>query len=138
MSVATIHDVEFGEELPVFEPDTRIENTTAFAHSVGWGGPRFEDHEGAREEGFPGALVPGIMGMGFLTSAIHRWAPAGHVEHIDTVFRAPMLADSPAIISAVVTDIDEDEGIVELDMTVKNTKDETRVFGTARVRLPLD
>ena len=45
MSVATIHDVEFGEELPVFEPDTRIENTTAFAHSVGWGGPRFEDHE---------------------------------------------------------------------------------------------
>ena len=75
MSVATIHDVEFGEELPVFEPDTRIENTTAFAHSVGWGGPRFEDHEGAREEGFPGALVPGIMGMGFLTSAIHRWAP---------------------------------------------------------------
>ena len=76
--------------------------------------------------------------MGFLTSAIHRWAPQGHVEHIDTVFRAPMLADSPAIISAVVTDIDEDEGIVELDMTVKNTKDETRVFGTARVRLPLD
>jgi hypothetical protein len=36
----------------------------------------------------------------------------------------------------VVTDIDEDDGIVELDMTVKNTKDETRVFGTARVKLP--
>ena len=48
-----------------------------------------------------------------------------------------MLADTPAIISAVVTDIDEDDGIVELDMTVKNTKDETRVFGTARVKLPL-
>ena len=31
----------------------------------------------------------------------------------------------------------EDDGIVELDMTVKNTKDETRVFGTARVQLPL-
>ncbi len=77
------------------------------------------------------------MGMGFLTSAIHRWAPAGQVEHVDTVFRAPMLADTPAIISAVVTDIDEDEGIVELDMTVKNTKDETRVFGTAKVKLPL-
>ena len=74
--------------------------------------------------------------MGFLTSAIHEWAPVCQVEHVDTVFRAPMLADTPAIISAVVTDIDEDEGIVELDMTVKNTKDETRVFGTARVRLP--
>ena len=81
--------------------------------------------------------MPGIMGMGFLTSAIHQWAPVGQVEHVDTVFRAPMLADTPAIISAVVTDIDEDDGIVELDMTVKNTKDETRVFGTARVKLPL-
>ena len=39
MSVNTIHDVEFGAELPVFEPDTRIENTMAFAKSVGWGGP---------------------------------------------------------------------------------------------------
>ena len=110
----------------------------AFAKAVGWGGPRFEDHDGARKEGFPGALVPGIMGMGFLTSAIHKWAPKGNVEHIDTVFRAPMLADTPAIISAVVTDVDEDEGLVELDMTVKNTKDETRVFGTAKVRLPLE
>ena len=136
MSINTIHDVEFGVELPVFEPDTSLANVGAFARAVGWGGAR-ESHEGAREEGFPGALVPGIMGMGFLTSAIHQWAPAGQVEHVDTVFRAPMLADTPAIISAVVTDIDEDEGIVELDMTVKNTKDETRVFGTAKVRLPL-
>ena len=137
MSIKTIEDVEFGVEIPVFEPDTSLGNVGAFARAVGWGGARFESHEGAREEGFPGALVPGIMGMGFLTSAIHQWAPAGQVEHVDTVFRAPMLADTPAIISAVVTDVDEDEGIVELDMTVKNTKDETRVFGTAKVRLPL-
>ena len=137
MSITTIHDVEFGAELPVFEPDTSLANVGVFARAVGWSGPRFESHEGARKEGFPGALVPGIMGMGFLTSAIHQWAPVGQVEHVDTVFRAPMLADTPAIISAVVTDIDEDDGIVELDMTVKNTKDETRVFGTARVKLPL-
>ena len=84
MSVNTIHDVEFGAELPVFEPDTRIENTMAFAKSVGWGGPRFEDHEGARKEGFPGALVPGIMGMGFLTSAIHSWAPNGNCMALES------------------------------------------------------
>ena len=59
-----IHDVEFGEELPVFEPDTRIENTTAFAHSVGWG-MRFEDHEGTRR----GLRRFGTRnyGVGFLT-----------------------------------------------------------------------
>lgn len=138
MTISTIHDVEFGAELPMFEPDTSLQNVGAFARAVGWGGPRFESHEGAKKEGFPGALVPGIMGMGFLTSAIHEWAPGALVEHVDAVFRAPMLADTPAIIGAVVTDIDEDEGIVELDMTVKNTKDETRLFGTARVKLPLE
>ena len=120
----------------MFNPDTSLENTSAFAKAVGWGGPRFEDHDGARKEGFPGALVPGIMGMGFLVSAIHKWAPEGQIQNIDTVFRAPMLADTPAIINAVVTDIDEDDALVELDMTIKNEKDETRVFGTAKVKIP--
>lgn len=137
MSVQCITDVEFGAELPAFEPDTRLQNTARFARAVGWKGARFEDHEGARKQGLPGALVPGIMGMGFLTSTIHAWCPLARVEHIDTVFRAPMLADEPCIISAVVTDIDTEEGLVELDMTLKNSADETRVFGTARVRLPL-
>ena len=62
--------------------------------------------------------------------------PEGQIQHIDTVFRAPLLADTPAIINAVVTDIDEDDALVELDMTIKNEKDETRVFGTAKVKIP--
>jgi hypothetical protein len=48
-----------------------------------------------------------------------------------------MLADQPLTISAVVTDIDEETGVVELDLSIKNEKEETRVFGTANVRLPL-
>ena len=38
MSVKTIEDVEFGVELPVFEPDTSLDNVGAFARAVGWGG----------------------------------------------------------------------------------------------------
>ena len=49
-----------------------------------------------------------------------------------------MLADAPLTIGAVVTDIDEETGLIELDMTLKNDLDETRVFGTARVRLPTE
>ena len=139
MTVATINDVEFGAELEPFEPDTSLAKTSAFADAVGWGlGGRFSDHDKARKEGFPGALVPGIMAMGFLTSMIHQWSKAAEVVHVDTVFRAPLLADQPCFISAVITDVDEDEGMVQLDLTVKNEKDETRVFGTANVRLPLD
>ncbi len=138
MTVANIGDVEFGAELAAFEPDTSLSAVTAFAAAVGWGdgGGRFSDHDRARTQGLPGALVPGIMAMGFLTTMIHRWAPAGRVERVDTVFRAPLLADQPCHISAVVTDIDEDQGLVELDLSVKNEARETRIFGTARVKLP--
>jgi hypothetical protein len=137
MSIETVADVEFGAELPTFTPDTRLEVTGAFADAVGWGGGgRFKDHDAARREGLPGALVPGIMAMGFLTSMIHRWSDRAEIEHIDTVFRAPLLADDPCHIEGVVTDIDEESGRVQLDLTVKNEKLETRVFGTADVRLP--
>ena len=47
-----------------------------------------------------------------------------------------MIADTASIIGAVVTDIDNDEGLVELDMTIKNDAGETRVLGTATVRIP--
>jgi hypothetical protein len=141
MTITTIADVEFGAQLPVFTPDTSLTATSTFAEAVGWGGGgrggRFSDHEAAKKEGLPGALVPGIMAMGFLTSMIHSWSEAADVRHIDTVFRAPLLADDPCHIDGVVTDIDEESGIVQLDLTVKNEKNETRVFGTADVRLPL-
>lgn len=139
MTVNTIADVEFGAELEPFQPDTSLASTSAFAQALGWGrgrGNRFSDHEQARKEGLPGALVPGLMSMGFLTSMIHNWCPVARVEYIDTVFRAPMLADAPLEISAVVTDIDEEDGLVQLDVTVKNEAGETRVFGTANVRVP--
>ena len=135
-SVHTIADVEFGTELPSFTPDTSIAATRRFGQQVGWNTPRFTDHEGARKEGLPGAIVPGVMSQGFLGAMIHRWAPAAQIVAIDTVFRAPVLVDQPHTITGVVTDVDEDAGTVELDITVANAAGETRVFGTATARLP--
>ena len=137
MTVQTISDVVFGDEITPWQPDTSLEAARSFAQAVGYSGSgRFEDHEKARAQGLPGALVPGIMGMGFLTSMIHRWAPQGKLKHIDTVFRAPVLADHDHTVTAVVTDIDEEKNEVVLDLTIKNAQEETRVFGTATVRLP--
>ena len=137
MTVQVLSDVEFGMDLPDVEPDTTLEATSRFAEAVGYsGGGRFEDHDKARAQGLPGALVPGIMGMGLLTKVIHEWAPKGTIKQIDTVFRAPMLADHEHVVSAVVTDIDEDQCEVILDLSIKNKQEETRVFGTATVTLP--
>ena len=135
-TVTTVGDVEFGAEIPTFAPDTSLENVKRFGKFVGWGGPRFTDHEAARKEGFPGALVPGVMSQGFLGAMIHRWAPSAAIVDIDTVFRAPVLVDQPHQIVGVVTDVDEEAGSVEIDITITNEAEETRVFGTATIKLP--
>ncbi|MEZ5598338.1 MAG: MaoC/PaaZ C-terminal domain-containing protein [Pseudomonadales bacterium] len=136
MTINTLRDVQFGEELPVFDPDTGIDNVRRFCTAAGWMGPRFTDHDAARKEGLPGALVPGIMSQGFLAAMIHRWAPTANITTIDTVFRAPVIVDQQYHINGVVTDIDEEKGQVEIDLTVTNEAGETRVFGTATVLIP--
>jgi acyl dehydratase len=136
MTINSISEVEFGAELPVFEPDTGLANVKRFVVAAGWNGPRFTDHEAARKEGLPGALVPGILSQGYLAAMIHRWAPEALIQNVDTVFRAPLIVDEPCSISGVVTDIDEEAGRVEIDLTITNAKGETRVFGTAEVKLP--
>ena len=136
MTITTIADVEFGAQLPVFTPDTGMDNVRRFARAAGWDRPRFTNHEAARAEGLPGALVPGIMSQGFLAAMIHRWAPDAQIVNVDTVFRAPVIVDDAYQISGVVTDIDTDDGSVVIDLTVTNAANETRVFGTATVKLP--
>jgi hypothetical protein len=81
-------------------------------------------------------MVPGILSQGYLVAMIHNWAPVAEILAVDTVFRAPVIADEAHTITGVVTDIDEDDCKVEIDLTVANEKGETRVFGTATVRLP--
>ena len=56
MTIKTITDVEFGAQLPVFAPDTTLENVRRFARAAGWDRPRFTDHEAARKEGLPGGI----------------------------------------------------------------------------------
>ena len=135
--IEKLGDVEFGETLPVFQPDTSLANVKRFGEASGWNGARFTDHEHAKKEGFPGALVPGIMSQGFLAAMIHRWAPSAEIRKVDTIFRAPVIVDVAHQISGVVTDIDEEAGLVEIDLTLVNEAEETRVLGTASVCLPL-
>ncbi len=135
MSINHLSEVEFGVELPTFQPDTSLANVKKFAIAAGWNSPRFTDHEAARKEGLPGALIPGIMSQGFLSAMIHNWAPGAEIRLVDTIFRAPCVVDERYHINGVVTDIDEESGEVEIDLTVTNDAQETRVFGTAKVMI---
>ena len=128
-------DVEFGEDLPEMHPDVSLENVKVFTKAALMLAPRFIDHAAARETGLPGAIVPGIMSQGILVALIHRWAPTATVLSVDTIFRAPLLVDSKPVASAVVTDIDEETHVIEIDLVLKNERGETPVVGTARISL---
>lgn len=136
MSVEFFEDVDFGEDLPTFEPDMGMENVRRFAKAAQMTAARFTDHEGAKKEGLPGAMVPGVMSQAILVAMIHRWAPEGRIEKIDTVFRATVMVDEKHAVNGVVTDLDDDKRVAEIDLTITNEAGETRVMGTALVRLP--
>lgn len=128
-------DVELGDDVPEEVPDVSMDKVTKFVQvaNMRWG--RFTDHEFARKEGFPGAIVPGIMSQGILAAMIHRWAPGCRVLKIDTVFRTPMLVGSRPVCRGAVTDTDDDARTVEIDLTIVTEKGETSVLGTAIVQL---
>lgn len=128
-------DVEVGEDLPDARPDVSLAVVRGFAEGAHMLAGRFTDHEKARAEGLPGAIVPGIMSQGILAAMIHRWAPGSQIQKIDTVFRAPVLVDSSPVCHAVVTDTDPAARTVQIDLTIENEAGETRVMGTAIVCL---
>jgi acyl dehydratase len=131
----TFEDVEFGEDLPETRPDISLDNVKLFARSALMLASRFVDHDAARKAGLPGAIVPGIMSQGILVALIHQWAPNAKILNIDTIFRAPLIVDTKPVANGVVTDIDEESKVIEIDLMLENEKGETPVVGTARISL---
>ncbi len=135
MTVMGYADVEFGEELPELVPDIRMQTVKRFTDAAHMSWSRFNDHEEARRQGLPGAIVPGIMSQGILAAMINNWAPGCRILKIDTIFRAALVVDSVPRCRAVVTDLDDEANRVEIDLTITNEAGETRVLGTASVLL---
>ena len=131
-----IDEVELGDELPEERPDVSLETVRRFVKAAEMDFPRFTDHEAARAEGLPGAVIPGIMSQGQLAAMIHRWAPGAKILRLDTMFRAPVLVNAKASCKGVVTNLDPGARVVEIDLTLANEAGETRVVSTARVELP--
>jgi acyl dehydratase len=135
VTIERYEDIGFGDDLPEFHPDVSMPMVVRFTEAAHMRFGRFTDHEEARKSGLPGAIVPGIMSQGILAAMIHRWAPAATIQKIDTIFRAPLIVDSEPLCRGVVTDMNDDDRVIELDLTLTNEAGETRVLGTATVQL---
>jgi len=133
MASMKYEDVELGDDLPEMSPDISMARIEQFVGAARMKFPRFTDHEAARKEGLPGAIVPGIMSQALLASMIHHWAPGSRIVKLDTVFRTPLVVDTVPRCVGAVTDTDDEHRRVEVDLTIVNDAGNTSVLGTALV-----
>ena len=135
MALRKFDSVELGDDLPEVHADVRMSTVRRFTRATNMRASRFTDHEASKKQGLPGAIVPGIMSQGMLAALIHNWAPGCRVRKLDAIFRSHLLVDSNPICQGVVTDTDESNRCVEIDLTIANEQGETAVLGTATVEL---
>ena len=128
-------DVGEGDELPILEVFLSKDQVRAYARAANQWAARFTDDEGARQEGLPGMITPGNMSMGLLTVLIEGWAGPGVLRRLGTTFRGLVLPGRTIRLCGAVTQKDEREHTLELDVWIESDEGERLVIGTATIAL---
>ena len=136
MKTIYFEDVEEGDELPAIDMLLTKDFVRKYAKTAGMDFPRFTDDEGARKEGLPGMIAPGVLSMGLLARLIGEWNQAAQITRIGTTFRSPVVPDCPLHLLGFVTQKDAEQATAECDIWMENDDGERWVIGTATVRLP--
>ena len=136
MKTVYFEDVEEGDELPPIDMLLTKDFVRRYARTAGMDFPRFTDDEGARKEGLPGMIAPGVLSMGLLARLISEWNPAAQITRIGTTFRSPVLPDCSIHLLGFVTQKDDERHNAECDIWMENDDGERWVIGTAAVTLP--
>ena len=127
-------DVDEGDELPVSEIELTADRIREYARAAGMWAPRFTDDEAARREGLPGMIAPGNLSMGLLGVLVEGWAGAGALRRLGTTFRG-IVRPGRLRLCGAVTERNEAQRTVELDVWLENEDGERSVIGTATVAL---
>src|SRR5215831_17213802 len=120
MSIVYFEDIEEGDELPASDMFLSKAQVRQYARVANMYFPRFTDDEGARAEGLPGMIAPGVMSMGLLARMISDWNQAATIKRIGTTFRSPVLPDRNIHLRGAVTQKDETNHTAECDIWIEN------------------
>ena len=137
MSILYFEDIEEGDEITPIDMPLTKDQVRQYARTANMYVPRFTDDEGARAEGLPGMIAPGVMSMGLLARMISDWNPAAEVKRIGTTFRSPVLPDRDVHLRGAVTQKNDSDHTVECDIWMENDDGERWVIGTATVTVPV-
>jgi acyl dehydratase len=136
MSTLYFEDIEEGDEITPLDMPLSKDQVRQYAKTAGMYFPRFTDDEGAKAEGLPGMIAPGVMSMGLLSRMVSDWNPAAEIKRLGTTFRSPVLPDRNIHLRGAVTQKIEADHTVECDLWIENDDGERWVIGTATVVVP--
>lgn len=133
-------DVELGDDIG---PITKIVNDEQVLEFVSLRNPdptpsRFTSEESAKEEGLPGAIVPGAMNIALMSQILTGWSPSVCMKKIDVVFRQMVPHNQPLSLTGIITDKDESGKTTDLecDVVMENSEGVKLVIGHAEFALP--
>ena len=131
-------EIDIGDEIEELEICPTTADVVRYVEVASMQSGRFTDDDYARNEGLPGAIVPGNMSLGFLSRMVTEFFPTGTLRNLTANFRATVPHNTPLICSGVVTEKQEDEGrhLVFCDIVMSNEAGDRYVQGTAQVALP--
>ena len=131
-------EIDIGDEIEELEICPTTEDVVRYVEVARMQSGRFTDDTHARDEGLPGAIIPGNMSLGFLSRMVTEFFPTGTLRNLTANFRATVPHNTPLICSGVITEKLEDEGrhLVFCDILMSNEAGDRYVQGTAQVALP--
>lgn len=133
-------DIEPGDELG---PMTFVATTDHVRQFVMLQDPaakpsRFTSDEVAREQGLPYAMLPGIMGMAYLSNLLTSSLPGAQVQRLDTVFRQSIPHNKPFKLVGTITDknIANGQHRIECDAYIQKEDGENMMTANALLVVP--
>ena len=137
-TVEYFEDIDIGDEIAELDICPSTADVVRFVGVARMQSGRFTDDAYARQEGLPGAIIPGNMSLGFLSRMLTEFFPAGTLKELTANFRATVPHNTALTCSGVVTEKQTRDGehVIFCDVVLSNEEGERYVQGTALVGLP--
>ncbi len=142
-SIKTVHieDVEIGDTVTPQLRRITMGEVKAFWEVLNGPGSlerpsRFNSVEQAKKEGLPGPVIPGPMSVALISKTLTDWAPGVQLKLLDVILRQVVPQGTEFKIYGIVTDKNEGEQQVEVDLYVEPLEGQPFIRGKAVLRVP--
>lgn len=134
------NDVNLGDALPTLVRQPTPEAVRAFVKV--WtperGASRFTDDATAKADGFPKAIVPGILSMSYVSQVILGWADNLELRKLDVIYRGLIFHNEKLTCAGVVTDkqVQDGQPLIHVDLYMERENGERPLTASALVVVP--